>query len=146
MAYATPDDMPLFDPTFVVPDDTTELEGLLEVASRDIELAIGLYGRDATTGDKLNVANLVEWRQKSIARACCAQAQYHMFKGEEFFASVRPMEQGTREGSMKGQEPFIGPKCSSELARGGFYRLTSGRGRSYDYYELPNQDTATAGP
>jgi hypothetical protein len=136
--YSSPDDYADFDPTFTVPDDTTELEAVLTVAERDIEYAIGVYGR-SSTGSKIDVDGLDEWRSTCLIRAVCAQAQYHMFKGEEFFASGRPTAQSSREGSIASQEPYIGPKASTELSRGGFYRLTTGHGR-LNPYALPNQN------
>jgi hypothetical protein len=140
MAYATPEDYAAFDPSSQMED--TELEPLLATAQKDIDWALGLYGRDVDTGDKINVEMLTAWRAAALAWAVCAQAQYHLFKGEEFFASLRPLRQSSREGSIEGQEPFISPRASAELTRANFYRLTSGKG-SRDLYDLPNQNTGS---
>lgn len=141
MAYATSDDYNAFDPANTIPD--AELDPLLSAASKEIDWALGLYGRNTTTGDKIDPTLLVQWRKDALAWATCAQAQYHLFKGEEFFASLRPQRQTSREGTIEGQEPFISPRASAELTRGYFYRLAVGKDSSQYLYDLPNQNTGS---
>jgi len=138
--YASFVDWQAFDPASTSVE--ADVEPFLIKAERDIDSAIGKRG-SYITERRIDPTLFTPWRRDMLAMACCAQAQYRMFKGEEFFASVRPMRQSSREGAMEGQEPYIGPIASQHLAQGGFYNLVRGSGKQPYLYDLPNQNTGS---
>jgi hypothetical protein len=137
--YATADDYnDIFDPSAGIDEEV--LEPFLLKAERDIDSACGRRG-SYITDRRFDPTVFTEQRAEILAMATCAQAQYRMMRGDEFFASTRPVRQSSREGSQDGQEAYIGPTCSQFLAQGGFYSLVRGSGRNPNLYDLPNQNT-----
>lgn len=126
-------------PFFVV-DDADSLELVIQQAERDVDMALGPGWRSPTTGLKITPLTLVEYRKNALSRAVAYQAEYRMIKGDAFFVSFRPESQSGPDGSITGQEPFIAPKASMELAYGNLYRLVTGHGKRGNVYDLPNQN------
>lgn len=120
------------DYTGIDPVDTD----LLEEAQAHIDQAIGGWGtEDINSGLKLvPVQDLLPYQRVVLARAVAFQYEYMVLKGPDFFVNFRPQSQSGPDGSVEGQEPFIGPKAQNELSRGRLYRLV-GRAAS----RFPNQ-------
>lgn len=126
-------------PTFVI-EDSDSLQRVIDIAERDIDMAMGPGHRDDTTGLKINPTTLVDYRKRALARAVAYQTEYRLVKQDAFFINFRPEERSGPEGSSKGREPFIAPKAQMELAYGNLYRLVTGHGRRGNVYDIPNQN------
>lgn len=124
-----------------VTEDSNALERYLEEAERYVDMAIGQYAPDVTTGRKLDPTILETWRQKQLSNATCAQAEYLMIKGGTFFTEQVPEDPSGPDGSQKGREPYLSPKARRELSHGGFFRLTNRRSGQF-----PNQNVDDYAP
>lgn len=124
-------------PNFNVTNPTA-LEDVLVKASRDVEYAVGRYGRDETTSQKFDPTVMTAWQLTCLKNAVCAQAEYRMMKGEEFFVNFRPQSTSGPDGRVEGKEPYLAPRASLELTQGRLFKLWGGRGQRPMWY--PNQN------
>jgi hypothetical protein len=116
--YATPDDLRAY--ANVSEDTLPDPEALrvLALAERDVDRTAGNWGVLAT-GRKFEPVSMVPIMAAALNRATCAQAEYRLAKGEEFFIESQvPIDEEQRE-------PRIGPKCKEELIHGGLRRATA---------------------
>lgn len=113
-------------------DDAGALERVLERAEEDID--------DMLSGDYLTVngrkrdpsvsaVNPMTVNEiKYLMRATCAQAEYRIVQGEDFFVQTQYDSVSGPDFSTSGKRPRIGPKTRRELARG---RLITATGRAH---------------
>lgn len=112
---------------FPVDDFYTEdrLAEAVESATMYIDVALGRYAPDDTTGSKLNKTLLRPFQVTALENATAAQAEYILVKGPEFFANWRPDRTSGPDGTVEGKEKLLAPKAQLELTRGRLFRLTS---------------------
>ncbi|MEJ7786558.1 MAG: hypothetical protein WKF96_17285 [Solirubrobacteraceae bacterium] len=103
-----------------VTTDPAALERLLERAERDIDTLLGDYDRQPGTDRKLDPAALTTHQAYALRRATCAQAEYRIAMGEEFFVQAQYTYVSGPDFSRRGELPRIGPKVLGELADCGF--------------------------
>jgi hypothetical protein len=96
-----------------------DLQAILDHAERDIDGALiepVPWGRIDATGLKYDPTSLETWRAAALNRATCAQTEYRLAMGEEFFIRAQhPTERGP-DFAVSGLLPYIGPKALRELA------------------------------
>jgi len=118
-----------------------DLKKLIDTAEREINMALGNWSLDLETGLKLDPTRLAGFRSISLYRAVAFQCEYHEVKGEAFFIEFRAQTTSGRDFNLQGQEPYIAPKASQELANARLYRLTAGAPYPYGLLgSLPNQN------
>ena len=132
MAYATLADLRAYsaDANAIVDDDVLTRE--LEQAERDIDTVLGSRGaRDAETGLKVDPAaelaagTLAQWQVDALNRATCAQAEYRLVMGPDFFIRAQHNRVRGPDFTTEGQLPYIGPKAMLELDGAGLQRPAS---------------------
>jgi len=126
-------------PNFVI-EDSDSLQLMMDIAERDVDMALGPGYRNPTTGLKIDPTTLVEFRRLALSRAVAYQTEYRLVKGDAFFVNLRPDARSGPEGSFEGREPYIAPKAQMELSYGNLYRLVTGHGRRGNVYDIPNQN------
>ena len=101
--------------------DPAALERVLERAERDIDGLLGDYGdRQPATGRKLDPGALTTHQSYALRRATCAQAEYRIELGEDFFVQAQYTYVAGPDFQRRGELPRIGPKVLPELADNGF--------------------------
>ena len=100
--------------------DAVALDRLLERAERDVDGLLGDYARQPATGLKLDPAALTTHQASALRRATCAQAEYRIEMGEEFFVQAQYTYVAGPDFQRRGELPRIGPKVLPELADNGF--------------------------
>lgn len=116
-----------------VTDNAAALERVLLRAERDVDLILGAWDRDPLTGLKWSPATeLTAVEAAALRDATCAQAEYRIEQGENFFVRSRPETVSGPDFTIKvpGGEPYIGPKVWVELARAPRLRQAVGLGRA----------------
>lgn len=108
---------------------------LLEEAQDYIDLAVGRYVVDPTTGLKFVPANMLDPAVEALSLATIYQAEYMLIKGPEFFIEEVPLDPAGPDGSQKGREPLLAPKARRKLSQAGLFNLI---GRSQ--VPFPNQN------
>jgi hypothetical protein len=109
-----------------LPDSTAER--LLEQAERDVDYACGgfFYPDTGLMFDLLAVAPstaaLTVGQKRALSRATCAQVEYRLAKGEEFFVLPQYELVSGPDFEHRGQLDYIGPKVYRELAGSGLRR------------------------
>lgn len=124
--YATQADFEAYVEGWVT-EDAAALERLLKRAEKDIDREINTVVPEGTVPDPTTdliilPIELDAWRKKSLSRAVCAQAEYRLAKGEDFF-----VEKQMRVGEFattSAKEPRLAPKAKEELLQGQFLALT----------------------
>lgn len=105
--------------------DGAEGERVLGFAERDVDRILRQRGaRVEATGLKFDPDDLGEHEATALMRATCAQAEYRLAKGEEFFVHAQHTRVGGPDFTTEGRLPYIGPKVRQELSGMG---LTGGR-------------------
>jgi hypothetical protein len=102
----------------------TDLDALLGRAERDVDsiLITPVPGGRETTGLRVDPASLPDWQAQALSRATCAQAEYRVTMGEEFFVRAQHDRVYGPDFRTDGQLPHIGPKVERELAGTGLVR------------------------
>jgi hypothetical protein len=97
--------------------DAVELNKILMAAERDVDRVLGYQApaREAT-GLRLDPTDLSTGWATALKRAVCAQAEYRIEKGPEFFRSAQYASVGGPKFSTTGVLPDIGPNVYRELA------------------------------
>jgi hypothetical protein len=111
----------------VLPGDTTYVTRLLETCERDVDRELRLLTgttRNATTGLKIDPADLTAWQANRLSRAVCAQYLYRTQQTPEFFS--RPQYDETRgpDFSTKGRLQRVSPDVYDELDGTGLLRVS----------------------
>lgn len=118
--YATVDDFTLY--TALAVGDHEDLQATLDVAERDVDsILIPLAaGARQSNGLKLDPEALLDWQQAALRRATCAQGEYRLAMGADFFIRAQHTTVRGPDFSTSGQLPYIGPKVYRELTETGF--------------------------
>lgn len=100
------------------------LQTALDRAERDVDSIVTplVAGSREATGLKLDPASLLDWQAAALSRATCAQAEYRLAMGEDFFIRAQHSTVRGPDFSLSGQLPYIGPKVFRELTETGFVR------------------------
>lgn len=96
-----------------------DLQTVLERAERDVDGELVepyTWSRVESTGLKYDPVALEMWRAAALNRATCAQTEYRLSMGEEFFVRAQHTTERGPDFSVSGQLPYIGPKVYRELA------------------------------
>lgn len=104
--------------------DTDAAERLLTFAERDIDRAAGVFAM-FPNGRKFDPPRMVNVQASALSLATCAQAEYRLAKGEQFFIEDQPDSLSAPDYSRQGKEPRIGPKAKEHLWQGGLLRRTA---------------------
>lgn len=128
--YATRADCSAYIEGLVI-NDTVAFDRLIDRAERDIDSAVGAYAIDETTGRKFVPTTMTARNKDDLRDATCAQVEYRLEMGEEFF--IRPQYKSVKgpEFETEGQLSKIGPKTWMELTSSDLLQLTTtwhGRG------------------
>lgn len=91
-------------------------ERILGFAERDIDRLIRLRGQRTVAGLKVNPVDLTGYQAAALSRATCAQAEYRIAKGEDFFIHAQHSRVSGPDFTTEGRLPYIGPKVYQELA------------------------------
>lgn len=93
-----------------------DAERILGFAERDVDRLIRLRGRRTAAGLKINPAALTSHQAGALSRATCAQAEYRIAKGPEFFIHAQHSRVSGPDFTTEGRLPYIGPKVYQELS------------------------------
>jgi len=108
--------------------DVAALDRLLARAERDVDSAVGIwpaeanglkFGAPKTTNQKA----LSAYQVNQLSRAVCAQAEYRVHMGEDFFVEHQVPTQGPDYSTTRALS-YIGPKVMPELEATGLIRNT----------------------
>jgi hypothetical protein len=130
--YATAEDFEAYVPGWVT-DNEAALKAILVRAERDVDLILGLWDLDPVTGLKWTPATeLASYEAAALRDATCAQAEYRIALGADFFVTPRPRRVSGPDFTEEWDQaqPHIGPKVWIELARAPRLRKPVGLGRA----------------
>lgn len=106
--------------------DPDAFDRLIERAESDVDRCLGLIARDedSATARKLNPDDLTATQVLQLSRATCAQVEYRLTMGEDYF--IRPQYESVAgpDYTVTGKLPMIGPKVWAELEGSDLLRLT----------------------
>jgi hypothetical protein len=71
------------------------------------------------TGLKYDPAALAAWQAAALTRATCAQVEYRLFMGPEFFIKAQHEMVRGPDFATSGRLPYLGPKAQRELDASG---------------------------
>lgn len=124
--YATPADLDLYSEGFTVTDPAA-VERELQRAERDVDRLLGYQGQvNAATGLKLDPAALQPYQRDALMRATCAQAEYRIEMGPEFFRRAQHEQVTGPQFTTTGKLPRVGPKVMEELSGSGLVQAWGG--------------------
>lgn len=108
----------------VTAPDPTPAERLLMRCELEVDTLLAGYGQpNDSTGLKYNPAtDLQTWQAAKLNRAVCAQAEYHLVMGDDFFIQGQYDSWQGPDFAAKGKMPYFGPKVALELAGTGIAR------------------------
>jgi len=104
---------------------------LLREAEKDIDDAVGGVPLNSDTGQKfiLDDGSLWNWQIACLRDAVCAQMEYRIEMGPDFFRSNKAKQVSGPDRNVQVDNTYLGPKARRELTRGKLFRLTTGQGR-----------------
>lgn len=136
--YAHPQDLTnyLADTNVTAPVDAGAADRLLQRAEYEVDTLLAGFGvPNSSTGLKYNpTVDLQDWQQSALARAVCAQAEYHLVMGDEFFVQGQYDQWQGPDFGASGKLPYFGPKVSMELAGTGIARSAGVSSVSTSWY------------
>lgn len=102
------------------PTSDAEAQSILDAAERDVEMgALGPVGRRwLATGLKYDPATMAAWKADALMRAVCAQANYRVLQGPDFFEEAQ-YDSVSAKVSVQGRLPMIAPRVRMELLNTG---------------------------
>lgn len=100
-----------------------EVAKLLRLAERDVDRAAGPRHR-YPDGHKFDVPNMDAAQRGFLNRATCAQAEFRLQVGPNFFIEDQRESTSGPDYSETGRLPRFGPKAREEMEQGGLLRLT----------------------
>ena len=115
--YATRDDCLAYTEGLTV-TNTAAFDRIIGRAERQIDQLLTVAGDPDVAGLKLSADDLAAMGARDRERlklATCAQVEYRVAMGEEFFARHQYPSVSGPEFTLQGQLPLIGPKVASEL-------------------------------
>jgi hypothetical protein len=128
-AYATLDEFKAYSPQLFFSDP--DMESALEQASRDIDRVVGAIQRSATApaGLKYDITTLDADSATGLSNATCAQAEFRLLQGPEFFIMPGTETKGPdftiKSGGGLGVLRWLAPKALDELRSYGLIRTTA---------------------
>jgi hypothetical protein len=131
-AYATVADFEAYAEGWVTTDEEA-LEQALHKASIDVDRYVGptwvVEANGLRFGDVVadNPKQLTSAQLEALNRATCAQAEYRIEKGPDFFIHGQHETTSGPDFSTKGRLPRFGPKAKEELRFSGLNRALGGR-------------------
>lgn len=128
--YATVSDFEDYVPDWIT-DDADALDDVLVQAEHDIDAAVGDYSLEANglklgTPGGANEKQLTPGQIIGLTRATCAQAEYRIAMGAEFFVKDQHQSVGGPDFNYSGELDYIGPKARQELDNAGLLRAKRG--------------------
>jgi hypothetical protein len=109
----------------VVIDDPVEAENLLEVCERELDMILIRNTWSSDWALRIDPALLLPFQATMLNRAACAQFEYHIAMGEDFFLRPQPAQVRQPEGGgYVGSLSAIGPKVYRELGQSDLVSLT----------------------
>lgn len=93
-----------------------DLEKVLDRAELDIDGELTTPDPRPDSGAKYDPAALESWRATALNRGVCAQTEYRLAMGEEFFIRAQHSRVSGPDFTTEGRLPYIGPKARRELA------------------------------
>lgn len=108
-------------------DTTTSDDDVTRALSRseaNIDNELGAYPL-LTTGRKLAPSQLPTYQADKLTAATCAQAEYRLTMGEDFFIRGQHASVAGPDYTVQGKLPIVGPKALTELEGSGLYKLTT---------------------
>lgn len=129
--YATVEDFEAYVEGWVTKDEEA-LERALHKASIDIDRYVGPTWAKQANGLRFGVLaenpqRLTDSQLGDLVRATCAQAEYRIEKGEDFFIHGQHEVTSGPDFSTKGRLPRFSPKAKEELRFSGLNRALGGR-------------------
>lgn len=110
----------------------SEATRALTLSERDIDgLSPVLHPINTTSGRRYSPASLSALQAIVLQRATCAQAEYILSMGEDFFIRGQYDSVNGPDFSTSGRLPRIAPAVWRELAGSGLVRLSTTTGRRY---------------
>lgn len=123
LVYATVADLTAYS-LADLPDGVPYLEKILAIAERDVDRAAGYWGVSEGTGLKFDPILMDASKKGALMRATCAQAEYRLQMGEEFFIEAQPVSTSGDDTNFGGRLPRFGPKAYEELVEARLVRKT----------------------
>lgn len=130
-SYATVDDFEDYVEGWVTSDEEA-LQRMLERASRDVDRYIGAAWSVEDNGLRFgkledNPKAIDQYQIEALTRATCAQAEYRIEMGPDFFVKDQHKSVGGPDFSTQGKLSRYGPKMREEVQASGLQRATGGR-------------------
>lgn len=108
-----------------VTDDSAALTRLIARCEADVDLALGpRVAPAAPSGRAYDPADLAPLQADALRDATCAQVEYRVEMGEEFFRRPRYEAVTGPDFQTTGRAPWLAPKAARILAGSGLVRLT----------------------
>lgn len=136
IAYATRADLNAYIPGGVialgVADTDIAVNTYLEAASRDIDRYAGVDWSVEPNGLRFgklseNPKGLEPSQLAALKFACCAQAEYRIVKGPDWFINDQFEQISGPDFSTRGKQGRFGPKMREELQQSGLRQLGGGK-------------------
>lgn len=129
MSYATLADARAYSPVTAAITDDDELQPELDQAERDIDRILRLRtARNLVTGLRIDTVaelaagTLEQWQVDALTLAVCAQVEYRLSMGADFFIRAQHRRVSGPDFTTEGELPYIGPKAIRELQGSGLAR------------------------
>jgi hypothetical protein len=121
--YTTPDDVNLYIEGGTGLDEAS-LNRYIDRAERDVDGVLVQFAQLPTAALKLSDPAVLDGgnadgpRAAALGRAVCAQVEYRLHLGEEFFIEHQYESTSSPDYSTQGRVPRVGPKVFEELRSG----------------------------
>lgn len=116
--YATVEDVRAYTALAAQVPDDADLQFILDRAERDVDSELVEpvpWGRQAS-GLKYDPTGLETWRAVALNRATCAQTEYRLAMGEDYFIRAQHTSERGPDFAVDGKLPYIGPTVYRELS------------------------------
>lgn len=105
-----------------------DLEKVLDAAEHDVDNALITPVADnrSATGLRYDPSALLPWQTVALTRAVCAQVEYRLVMGPDFFIQAQHDRVQGPDFRTFGRLPYLGPKAVRELEGSGLIALVGG--------------------
>jgi hypothetical protein len=107
-----------------LPADDTQLGDLIAKAERDVDTVLSPATTRAANGLKLVPGDLAGWQADALSRATCAQVEYRVVMGPEFFIKAQYDSVSGPDFTTRGELPRVGPQVYVELSETGLREVS----------------------
>ncbi len=121
--YATVEQLREYVSPDVIPEDDPNLEKLLMECEVEIDDQIPRLYPDDEVGPKIILEDETNLLVDGLMKATCAQAEYHLHMGKQFFVEAHGASEGPDTTSRR-KAPRVAPKAMRELRRVGLVTMT----------------------